>query len=147
MRLPRDDEAVTTASPLPVPFSPPFLVDWCISSPFGPRRHPVTRVQHNHNGVDYAAPVGTPVLALADGTCQCAAYDDWNGNRIVLYHAEGLASIYCHLFECRVSLGAGVRRGDVVGTVGSTGRSTGPHLHLSVRRGADYVDPLLLISR
>jgi murein DD-endopeptidase MepM/ murein hydrolase activator NlpD len=115
-----------------------------ISSPFDPRRmHPVLRRVMPHNGIDYAAPPGTPVWAAAEGTVTFAAESGANGNLIAIAHADGYESYYAHLlrFERGIRVGVTVRQRQVVGYVGSTGRSTGPHLHFGLRKGGQFVDP------
>ncbi|MBW2701414.1 MAG: M23 family metallopeptidase [Deltaproteobacteria bacterium] len=115
-----------------------------ISSGFGRRVHPVLGFNKMHNGTDFAAPIGTPIWAPADGTVRFAGRKGANGNLIVLRHANGYETIYAHLHR----IGKGVRRGgrvrqkQVIGTVGNTGRSTGPHLHYGMRLRGRYVNPL-----
>jgi murein DD-endopeptidase MepM/ murein hydrolase activator NlpD len=112
-----------------------------ISSPFGYRHHPVLEKRKFHNGVDLAAVTGTPVLAAQAGRVSVASFDDVNGNYVVLDHGNGVRTSYCHLSELGVEKGDAVARGQDIGKVGSTGRSTGPHLHFVVRIGKDAVDP------
>jgi murein DD-endopeptidase MepM/ murein hydrolase activator NlpD len=98
---------------------------------------------HAHTGQDFAAPVGTPVDALADGTIVFASYDGAYGNKIAIQHAGGLVTWYAHLSAYQVKLGEKVVAGQLVGRVGDTGNTTGPHLHLEIRPTADVpVDPL-----
>jgi murein DD-endopeptidase MepM/ murein hydrolase activator NlpD len=95
-----------------------------------------------HTGLDFAAPSGTPVSSVANGTVTSAGYDGSYGNKLVVTLEDGTEIWYCHLTAFSVSTGESVNSGDLVGTVGSTGNSTGPHLHLEVRPGAgDPVDP------
>jgi hypothetical protein len=115
-----------------------------ISSPFDPRRvHPVLHRVMPHNGIDYAAPPGTPVWAAADGVVTFAAESGPNGNLVAIAHADGYESYYAHLlrFERGIRVGTTVRQRQVIGYVGSTGRSTGPHLHFGLRKGGRFVDP------
>jgi len=95
-----------------------------------------------HTGLDFAAPYGTPVVAVANGTVRSASYDGSYGNKIVLALEDGTEIWYCHLSSFSVSPGETVTGGEQLGAVGSTGNSTGDHLHLEVRPGAgDPVDP------
>jgi murein DD-endopeptidase MepM/ murein hydrolase activator NlpD len=115
-----------------------------ISSKFGMRKHPVTHQLKHHYGTDYAAPVGTPVWAMAGGTVARKAYDKYGGNMIVLKHSKGYETYYLHLskFAPHLKPGIRVRQKEVIGYVGTTGRSTGPHLHLSIKHHGKHVDPL-----
>jgi murein DD-endopeptidase MepM/ murein hydrolase activator NlpD len=98
---------------------------------------------HAHTGQDFAAPVGTPVRALADGVVIFAAYDGAYGNKIAIQHEDGLVTWYAHLSAYEVAEGDKVQGGQLIGRVGSTGNTTGPHLHLEIRpHNADPVDPL-----
>lgn len=95
-----------------------------------------------HTGLDFAAPTGTPVMAVTNGTVTSAEYAGAYGNQIIITSEDGEELWYCHLNEYAASVGDTVRAGDVIGYVGSTGNSTGPHMHLEVRPGAgDPVDP------
>lgn len=118
-----------------------------VSSPFGPRINPVTKQAQNHNGVDLRAPMGTPVFAMAAGTVDKVwTLDPTNGNAIRIDHGGGLASAYLHLSRMDVGQGAVVKAGQQIGAVGSTGRSTGPHLHLMVYKNNVAVDPWPLVA-
>ena len=112
-----------------------------ISDDYGTRTHPILKVQQFHNGVDMAAPSGSPILAAYDGSVVQASYSSTMGNYIMLDHGDGLYTIYMHASSLGVSKGASVTRGQSIGSVGSTGRSTGPHLHFSVRLNGSYVSP------
>lgn len=115
-----------------------------ISSRFGMRTHPITRRRKAHNGIDYAAPSGTPVLCVADGTVTAKGWDGGGGgNRLWIRHAQGLESGYLHLrgYASGISVGSRVRQGQVIGYVGSTGVSTGPHLDYRIRKLGKYIDP------
>lgn len=112
-----------------------------VSAPSGYYRHPVPGARksqgiHGHNGVDLAAPNGTPVLAAAEGTVIIARSSGYNGGYglyIVISHANGTQTLYSHLSTVNVSVGSRVSKGEVIGRVGNTGKSTGPHLHFEVR--------------
>lgn len=112
-----------------------------ISDEYGNRIHPILGIQQFHNGVDMAAPNGSPILAAYDGEVVSAAYSATMGNYIMIDHGDGLYTIYMHASSIGVSPGTMVARGEQIGCVGSTGRSTGPHLHFSVRENGSYVSP------
>jgi murein DD-endopeptidase MepM/ murein hydrolase activator NlpD len=116
-----------------------------ISSLYDPNRlHPVLRVRRPHLGVDYAAATGTPVYAVADGTVTFAGRRGGNGNLVSIRHAHGYDSGYAHLhrFARGIRTGVAVEQGQIIGYVGSTGLSTGPHLHFALKRNRQFVDPL-----
>lgn len=112
-----------------------------ISDEYGYRTHPILGTQQFHNGVDMAAPNGSPILAAYDGEVIAASYSPTMGNYIMIDHGDGLITIYMHASSVSVSPGTMVARGEQIGCVGSTGRSTGPHLHFSVRENGSYVSP------
>lgn len=112
-----------------------------ITSPFGMRRHPLFGITHMHTGVDIGALWGSPVLAAADGQVIYAGWFGGYGKLVVIDHGGGVSTLYGHLFEILVSPGTSVHRGQVVGRVGSTGFSTGPHLHFEVRVDGQPIDP------
>ena len=114
-----------------------------VSSPYGTRFHPILKTYRMHSGIDYAAPTGTPIMAPADGVVSFAGVKGGYGNAIMLNHRKGMETLYGHMsaFVSGVSAGKSVKAGDVIGFVGSTGRSTGPHLHYEVRINGQIVDP------
>ena len=112
-----------------------------ISSPFGWRTDPFTGLKAYHNGIDMAAAEGTPIVAAYTGIVGEATYNASMGNYIYLEHGDGLRTIYLHASELYVKKNDIVIKGEVIGAVGSTGRSTGPHLHFSVRLNGEYVNP------
>ena len=112
-----------------------------ISSDYGWRIHPTLGVNKFHNGVDMAAPGGSPILAAYDGTVAAAGYSSTMGNYIYLNHGSGLVTIYMHASALYVSAGQSVSKGDKIAAVGTTGRSTGNHLHFGVRLNGEYVSP------
>lgn len=112
-----------------------------LSSDYGMRTHPVLGGRRSHNGVDLAGPTGTPVYATADGVVGKAQYFGSYGNYIQIEHGGELETRYAHLSGYTVAAGQKVRKGDLIGYIGSTGRSTGPHLHYEVRIGGEPVDP------
>jgi murein DD-endopeptidase MepM/ murein hydrolase activator NlpD len=113
-----------------------------LTSGFGSRRDPITRGRGNHQGVDIAAAPGAPVRASADGLVTRASRQGGLGKAVFLSHGYGLSTRYGHLSEIVVKPGTRVRRGDVIGRVGNTGRSTGYHLHYEVHLDGAPVDPL-----
>jgi len=116
-----------------------------MTSRFGNRRHPVLGYRKAHEGIDYAAPVGTPVWAVGDGTVTTAGWQGGCGKTVVIRHRNGYATQYCHLSQILVSAGDRVTQKAVVGAVGQTGLATGPHLHFAVRRGAGgFMNPMSL---
>ena len=117
-----------------------------ISDDYGTRTHPILGTQQFHNGVDMAAPSGSPILAAYDGEVIAASYSPTMGNYIMIDHGDGLITIYMHASSVSVSEGTMVARGEQIGCVGSTGRSTGPHLHFSVRENGSYVSPWKYLS-
>ncbi|MFG6369521.1 MAG: peptidoglycan DD-metalloendopeptidase family protein [Lachnospiraceae bacterium] len=112
-----------------------------ISDDYGMRMHPTLKVEKFHNGLDMAAPGGSPILAAYDGTVVAAAYSSSMGNYIMLYHGDNLYTIYMHASKLYVSNGAEVKKGQKIAAVGTTGRSTGNHLHFGVRLNGNYVSP------
>lgn len=103
--------------------------------------HPVSKKETVHQGIDIAAPLGTPVVATAGGTVIKAANLTGWGNFVLVEHSDGYATVYAHMETLRVSPGETVRKGALLGTVGNTGQSTGPHLHYEVLKGDRHVNP------
>jgi murein DD-endopeptidase MepM/ murein hydrolase activator NlpD len=112
-----------------------------MSSGYGMRTHPVLGDRRQHNGVDLAAAHGTPVYATADGLIGKAQYWGSYGNYVQIEHGGELQTRYAHLSSYTVRMGDLVQKGDLIGYIGSTGRSTGPHLHYEVRVAGQPVDP------
>ena len=112
-----------------------------ITSEFGWRRDPFTGLKAYHNGIDMAADEGTPIVAAYTGIVGEASYNTSMGNYIYLEHGDGLRTIYLHASKLYVKKDDIVIKGEVIGAIGSTGRSTGPHLHFSVRLIGEYVSP------
>lgn len=113
-----------------------------ISSPFGWRRHPITARRNFHTGVDIAAATGTPVLAAKSGVVEYSGWMTNYGKTIVIRHENDYSTLYAHCNSIFVKKGDEVAKGTPVGTVGDTGRTTGPHLHFEIRAGKSPVDPL-----
>ena len=106
------------------------------------RRHPVLNVRRAHLGVDYAAPVGAPVVAVSNGVVMRAGFSGDAGRLVALRHSSGYESLYLHLSSVAVHVGQRVSQGELVGRVGSSGLSTGPHLDYRLRKNGTYVNPL-----
>ena len=120
-----------------------------ISSGFSyARKHPVTRKVQPHTGVDYAAPKGTPVMTIGDGVITSMKYEGAGGNTIRIRHNSVYSTAYLHLsgYAKGLKVGQRVRQGDVIGYVGSTGRSTGPHLDFRVWKNGTPINPLKMDS-
>jgi murein DD-endopeptidase MepM/ murein hydrolase activator NlpD len=117
-----------------------------ISSFFGNRFHPIRRIVCPHQGIDYAAPVGTPVCCVADGRVSSAGWTSGYGRLVEVSHADGFVTRYGHLsgFGKGIKTGERIVQGQVIGYVGSTGMSTGPHLHYEVRKFGTPTNPLRL---
>ncbi|MBD60024.1 MAG: hypothetical protein CL808_07895 [Citromicrobium sp.] len=113
-----------------------------ISSRYGMRRHPILRYKRMHAGVDFRARYGTPIVAPTDGRVSGAGRMGGCGNAVRLAHEGGISTRFCHMSRIAVSSGQYVERGQIIGYVGSTGLSTGPHLHYEMYRGGRSVDPL-----
>ena len=113
-----------------------------ISSYFGPRPQPTPGASTNHKGVDLAAPYGTSILASAAGVVTTSTYSSSAGNYIVIAHGNGMSTVYMHCSSLLVSVGETVEQGQVIAKVGSTGYSTGNHLHFGVIKNGSYVNPL-----
>ncbi len=116
-------------------------VPGAISSSYGMRRHPILGYKRMHSGQDYRGGYGTPIRAVTDGRVAFAGRKGGYGNFVRLNHAGGLGTGYAHMSRIAVAAGASVRRGQVIGYVGSTGLSTGPHLHYEMYRGNQKINP------
>ena len=112
-----------------------------ISSEFGYREQPIAGASTNHKGMDFAAPAGTPIYAAASGTVTSASYSGNAGNMIVINHGNGLQTYYMHCNSMYVRAGQTVSKGQNIGAVGSTGNSSGPHLHFQVMQNGTPVNP------
>jgi murein DD-endopeptidase MepM/ murein hydrolase activator NlpD len=112
------------------------------SSQYGLRRHPIKRkLRHHHDGIDLAAPKGAAIRAIAAGRVMYSDPFGGYGNLVVIKHESGLTSHYGHCDSLKVRVGQFVRPGDIIATVGNTGRSTGPHLHFEIRRNGEPQHP------
>ena len=120
-----------------------------ISSRFSPARlHPIHKTVRPHNGVDYAAPTGTPIMAIGNGVVTFIGFNRGAGNYITLSHANGYESQYLHMsrFSSGLKKGSRVRQGQIIGYVGSTGYATGPHLCFRIKRNGKFLNPERVLS-
>lgn len=119
---------------------------YMVTSGFGMRANPIDGTAEFHNGVDLALDYGTPVGTLWDGQVIFASEWGGYGRCVVVAHANDVYTLYGHLDSIAVSAGAEIAAGTMIGQVGSTGYSTGPHLHLSIWQGSQWIDPLSVIG-
>lgn len=117
-----------------------------VTCAFGPRIHPLWGTASNHTGVDLAGSQGDPIYAIASGTVTAAGYSDAYGYNVTLSHGNGYGSMYAHMTNFTVSVGQSVSQGQVIGYVGSTGWSTGPHLHFEIYVNGAPANPMLYIG-
>jgi murein DD-endopeptidase MepM/ murein hydrolase activator NlpD len=113
-----------------------------VSSPYGMRIHPIYKVKKMHTGIDIDAPSGAKIVAANSGKVILAGWNGGYGNCVIIDHGGGLATLYAHQSKILVSVGDKVQKGDTVGKVGSTGLSTGPHLHFEVRKNGSTTNPI-----
>jgi len=130
-----------------IPNAYPFKVKQAPSSSYGLRIDPFTRQYKYHAGIDYSLPTGTPVLAAGDGKIKNVGYDQNNGQFIIIEHDHGYVSKYAHLKTTFVTKGNLVKQGQPIGEVGSTGRSTSPHLHFEISQNNAPINPLLVLNQ
>lgn len=121
-------------------------VEGQVTGVFGTKRFFNGEQRNYHTGVDYAAPAGTPISAPAPGTVVVTHDMFFNGKTVVIDHGSGFISVMCHLDEIDVEKDSELQRGDVIGTVGSTGRSTGPHLHWTISLQGTKIDPEMFME-
>lgn len=133
------DELLANSLRLNIPTEGP------LSSPFGLRRFFNDQPRKPHSGLDIAAPTGTPIKAPADGIISASGDYFFNGNTVFIDHGQGLVTMYCHMNSIDLATGTQVKRGDIIGTVGATGRVTGAHLHWGVSLNNVRVDPVLFV--
>ena len=132
--------------PTPQQLASPLSDALVVTSQFGPREHPIIGQELEHHGVDLVAAAGTPVMAAARGVVVWRGNKLGYGNCIVIRHGTHLSTIYGHLSHIGVDTGQSVSKGEVIGLSGSTGFSTGPHLHFEVRNNGTPVNPLSLLA-
>ncbi|MDK2807859.1 MAG: hypothetical protein PWP24_593 [Clostridiales bacterium] len=125
----------------------PLNVSGTITSRFGYRNQPTEGASTYHKGIDIGAPVGTSIVAAADGKVVTATYSSSAGNYIMIYHGNSTYTVYMHCSSLSVSVNDEVKKGQVIGAVGSTGVSTGAHLHFGISVNGSYVDPLGYVSQ
>lgn len=133
-------EAVTVSQSAVMP------VQGKVTSGFGYRIHPITGNRSFHTGIDLAAAEGTPIAAAYSGTVQETGFTSGRGNYILLSHGENLQTMYCHLSEIQVREGDAVDAGGTIGLVGTTGMSTGPHLHFELRVSGVRCNPVYVLK-
>ncbi len=117
-----------------------------ISSEYGNRRDPITQWTRFHSGTDIAAPLETRIYAAADGTVTHAGRHGGYGETVIIDHGETYETLYAHLNSIEVSVGDEVKKGDDIGGMGTTGRSTGVHLHYEIKRNGEHIDPYLYMT-
>jgi len=124
-----------------VPVRMPVIGEIDLTSPFGVRMDPFLHIAAMHTGIDFRGDVGDPIRATAAGTVTAAGWSGGYGKLVEIDHGNGLATRYGHLSQIDVDVGDKVRIGQIIGRLGSTGRSTGPHLHYETRLDGEAVDP------
>jgi murein DD-endopeptidase MepM/ murein hydrolase activator NlpD len=129
-----------------LPFAMPVRGSYRFTSGFGYRRDPKGRGTRMHSGTDFAGARGTPIHVTADGVVTKAGWHSGYGNTVIVQHAFGIETLYAHMSQIRVRQGQTVSRGDRIGDMGSTGRSTGTHLHYEVRVGDKPTNPMTYIK-
>lgn len=128
-----------------LPTAAPIKHDFRVTSGFGIRNDPFTGQLAMHEGLDFVAEVGSPVMATAAGTVVRSGWDHAYGNVVEVSHIEGFTTRYAHMSKCLVQVGQKVSRGDTLGLLGSTGRSTGPHLHYEIMRFDRVLNPVQML--
>ena len=114
-----------------------------LASGYGSRFHPILKVNKMHKGLDFAAAAGTPIYATGNGKIKMSGYNSGYGNMVVIQHGNGYESLYAHMSKTKVRNNQKVKRGDVIGYVGSTGLSTGAHLHYEIHKDGEHVNPVM----
>ncbi len=135
------------AAPSPLPTLAETLATGRVTSGYGVRADPFTGTQSPHSGLDVGAPEGSPIRASGRGVVRSAGPRGGYGNAVEIDHGDGLVTLYGHASELLVSVGQTVEPGQEIAKVGSTGRSTGPHLHFEVRQGGRPVDPAVVLKK
>ncbi len=133
-------EEETRAAALPT--VPPLKGNLEVSSEYGLRRNPFGGSRHEmHSGIDFPGPIGQPVYATGNGIVVLAQFGNGYGNHVVIDHGYGYETLYAHLSRLEVKAGDHVKRGDLIGELGNTGRSSGPHLHYEIHRNGQPINP------
>jgi murein DD-endopeptidase MepM/ murein hydrolase activator NlpD len=149
LRLPGGAQAAPTPAPQ-APSATSGKMAWPVrgrlTSPFGMRRHPITGQNKLHTGLDIAAATGTPITSPRSGTVTFAGWSGGYGNYVVVDHGNGMQTAYAHMSAISVRKGQRLEAGTQVGKVGSTGMSTGPHLHFEVKRNGQFVNPQSILA-
>ena len=139
--LMNNKEKILAATPAIQPVSNQDLTR--IASGFGQRIDPIYKTIKMHAGLDFSAPQGTPIYATANGRIKVAGRSDGGyGNYVVINHGYGYESLYGHMLRVKARTGQQVTRGEIIGYVGSTGKSTGPHCHYEIHKNGNKIDPV-----
>lgn len=127
---------------------PEFLwpVKGRITSGYGPRKHPILKLNHFHRGIDIAGSTGTPIVAARDGWVVFSGVKKQAGRVVILEHEDGFATMYAHTFQNLIEVGDAVRAGQTIALVGRSGMTTGPHLYFEVWRDGQHINPLLVLT-
>lgn len=126
-----------------LPLACPIWDDFTVSSGFGMRMHPIFRQRRFHRGLDLACPLGTRIHATADGIVSFSGNKGGYGRCVIVRHGYGFETLYGHMVRTHATVGQRLRRGDVIGFVGSSGLSTGPHLHYEIRKRGQAIEPVI----
>ncbi len=127
-------------------FTYPISATWRLSSGFGARKDPITGVNSYHTGIDMACPTGTRINAALSGTVAFVGWSNVFGNYVIVKHIDGYQTLYGHMSKITTKKGAFVNQGEKIGEVGSTGYSTGPHLHFTVYKNGKLVNPMTVLK-
>ena len=136
----------TPSSPSSSGFIYPLGASGFVTDAYGYRYHPIYGDYKFHPAVDFAVPQGTPIYATKSGTVTAATYNEYNGYYVAINHNDGYTSLYAHMTNFVVSVGQTVSQGEVIGYVGSTGYSTGPHMHFEITYGGASVNPIEYVT-
>ena len=136
----------TPSSPSSSGFIYPLGASGFVTDAYGYRYHPIYGYYKFHPAVDFAVPQGTPIYATKSGTVTAATYNEYNGYYVAINHNDGYTSLYAHMTNFVVSVGQTVSQGEVIGYVGSTGYSTGPHMHFEITYGGASVNPMEYVT-
>ena len=141
VKMVKNKEQLLNAIPAIMPINTNFLKS--PPSGYGYRTHPIYKAQHFHKGMDFSASVGTPIYATGEGVIELAEYNNSGyGNHVVINHGFGYKTLYGHMVKIKTQKGKKVKRGELIGLVGNTGLSTGPHVHYEVMKNNEYLNPI-----